>query len=44
MLCKGDLSKEHKLQVFAMFRKIFGSKRYGVSGEWRVLYGEELCE
>jgi hypothetical protein len=36
--------EEHKLRVFEnrVLRRIFGSKRDGVTGEWRKLYNEEL--
>jgi hypothetical protein len=36
--------EEHKLRVFEnrVLRRIFGSKRDGVTGGWRKLYNEEL--
>jgi hypothetical protein len=36
--------EEHKLRVFEnrVSRRIFGSKRDGVTGGWRKLYNEEL--
>jgi sorting nexin-29 len=38
------LREEHRLRVFEnrMLRRIFGSKRDEVTGEWRKLYNEEL--
>ena len=38
------LRKEHRLRVFEnkVLRRIFGSKRDGVTGEWRKLHKEEL--
>jgi hypothetical protein len=38
------LRKEHRLRVFEnrVLRKIFGSKRDEVTGEWRKLHNEEL--
>ena len=27
-----------------MFRRVFGSKRDEVTGEWRKLHSEELCD
>jgi hypothetical protein len=38
------LSEEHRLRVFEIkvLRKIFGSKRDGVMGEWRKLRNKEL--
>jgi hypothetical protein len=27
-----------------VLKKIFGSKRDEVKGEWRILYNEELCD
>ena len=38
------LSEEHRLRVFEnrVLRRIFGSKRDGVTGEWRKLHNEEL--
>jgi len=36
------LRKEHRLRVFenSVLRKIFGPKRYNVTGEWRKLHTE----
>jgi hypothetical protein len=38
------LREEHRLRVFEnrVLRGIFGSKRDGVTGEWRRLHNEEL--
>jgi hypothetical protein len=38
------LRVEHRLRVFEnrVLRRIFGPKRYGVTGEWRRLHNEEL--
>ena len=38
------LREEHRLRVFEnrVFRKIFGPRRDGVTGEWRKLHNEEL--
>ena len=38
------LREEHRLRVFKnrMSRRIFGSNRDGVTGEWRKLHNEEL--
>jgi hypothetical protein len=38
------LSEEHRLRVFEnnVVRKIFGSKRYEVTGEWRKLQSGKL--
>ena len=38
------LREEHRLRVFEnrVFRRIFGPKRDGVTGEWRKLHNEEL--
>jgi len=38
------LRKERKLRVFAhmVLRRLFGSRRDEVMGEWRRLYNEEL--
>ena len=38
--------EEHRLQVFEnrVLRKIFGSKRDEVTGEWRRLHNEELYD
>jgi hypothetical protein len=40
------LRKEHRLRVFEnkVLRKIFGPKRDEVTGGWRKLYNEELCD
>jgi hypothetical protein len=37
------LREEHRLRVFEnmVLRRIFGSKRDGVTGEWRRLHNEE---
>ena len=37
------LREEHRLRVFEnrVFRRIFGHKRDGVTGEWRKLHNEE---
>jgi hypothetical protein len=39
-----SLWEEHWLRVFenTVLRRIFGSKRDGVTGEWRRLHNEEL--
>ena len=39
-----DIAGEHRLRVFEnrVLRRIFGSKRDGVTGEWRKLHNEEL--
>jgi hypothetical protein len=36
--------EEHRLRVFEnrVLRRIFGPKRYEVTGEWRKLHNEEL--
>jgi hypothetical protein len=36
--------EEHKLRVFEkrVLRRIFGTKREGVTGGWRKLHNEEL--
>jgi hypothetical protein len=36
--------KEYRLKVFEnrVLRRIFGPKRYEVTGEWRKLHNEEL--
>ena len=38
------LKKEHRLRVFEnrVLRRVFGSKRDEVTGEWRKLHNEEL--
>jgi hypothetical protein len=38
------LREEHKLRAFEnrVLRRIFGPKRYEVTGEWRKLHNEEL--
>jgi hypothetical protein len=38
------LREERRLRVFEnrVFRRIFGPKRYEVTGEWRKLHNEEL--
>jgi hypothetical protein len=38
------LREEHRLKVFEnrVLRRIFGSKRKEVTGEWRKLHNEEL--
>jgi hypothetical protein len=38
------LKEEHRLRVFEnrVLRRIFGPKRYEVTGEWRKLHNEEL--
>jgi hypothetical protein len=40
------LREKHRLRVFEnrVLRKIFGSKRDEVTGEWRKLHNEELCD
>jgi hypothetical protein len=40
------LRKEHRLRVFEnkVLRRIFGPKRDEVTGEWRKLHNEELCD
>jgi hypothetical protein len=40
------LKAEHRLRAFEnrVLRKIFGSKRDEVTGEWRRLHNEELCD
>jgi hypothetical protein len=39
-----DIREEHKLRMFEnrVLRRIFGSKRDGVTGGWRKLHNEEL--
>jgi hypothetical protein len=38
------LREEHRLRVFEnmVLRRIFGPKRDGVTGEWRILHNGEL--
>jgi hypothetical protein len=38
------LRKDHRLRLFEnrVLRRIFGPKRYEVTGEWRKLYSGEL--
>jgi hypothetical protein len=38
------LREEHRLRVFKnrVLRRIFGPKRYEVTGEWRKLHNEKL--
>jgi hypothetical protein len=38
--------EEHRLKMFEtrVLRRIFGSKRDEVTGEWRKLHNEELCD
>jgi hypothetical protein len=40
------LKEERKLKVYEnrVLRKIFGSKRDEVTGEWMTLHNEELCD
>jgi hypothetical protein len=40
------LREEHRLRVFEnrVLRRIFGQKRDEVTGEWRKLHNEELCD
>jgi hypothetical protein len=40
------LREEHRLGVFEnrVLRRIFGPKRDEVTGEWRKLHNEELCD
>jgi hypothetical protein len=40
------LREEHRLRVFEnrVLRRIFGPKRDVVTGEWRKLHNEELCD
>jgi hypothetical protein len=40
------LREEHRLRVFEnrVLRKIFGPKGDEVTGEWRKLHNEELCD
>jgi hypothetical protein len=32
---------EYELQVFVVLRKVFGSKKYEISGKFRMLHSEE---
>jgi hypothetical protein len=40
------IREEHRLRVFEnrVLRRIFGPKRDEVTGEWRNLHNEELCD
>jgi len=40
------LREERRLRVFAnrVLRRIFGTKKDEVTGEWRTLHNEELCD
>jgi hypothetical protein len=40
------LREEHRLRMFEnrLLRRIFGPKRDEVTGEWRKLHNEELCD
>jgi hypothetical protein len=40
------LREEHRLRVFEnrVLRRIFEPKRHEVTGEWRKLHNEELCD
>jgi hypothetical protein len=40
------LREEHRLRVFEnrVLRRLFGTKRDEVTGEWRKLYNEELSD
>jgi hypothetical protein len=40
------LREEHRLRVFenSVLRRIFGPKRDEVTGEWRKMHNEELCD
>jgi len=42
--CSLILGEENKMRVFEkrVLKRIFGSKRYDVTGEWRKLFNEEL--
>jgi hypothetical protein len=44
MVLKLTLREEHRLRVSEnrVLRRIFGLKRYEVTGEWRKLHNEEL--
>jgi hypothetical protein len=39
-----DIKEDHNLRVFEdrVLRRIYGSKRNGVTGSWRKLHNEEL--
>jgi hypothetical protein len=39
------LREEHRMRVFEnrVLRRIFGSKRGEIMGDWRKLHNEELC-
>jgi hypothetical protein len=41
-----SLREEYRLRVIEnrVFRRIFGPKRDEVTGEWRKLHNEELCD
>jgi hypothetical protein len=41
-----SLREEHRLRAFdnRVLRKIFGTKRDEVTGEWKRLHNEELCD
>jgi hypothetical protein len=41
-----DIKEEHRLRVFEnrVLRRIFGPKRDKVTGGWRKLHNEELCD
>jgi hypothetical protein len=40
------LREEHRLRVFEnkVLRRIFGPKRYEVTGGWRKVHNEEFCD
>jgi hypothetical protein len=40
------LREERRMKVFEnrVLRRIFGHKRYKVTGEWRKIHNEELCD
>jgi hypothetical protein len=40
------LREEHRLRVFEIrvLKRMFGPKRDEVTGEWRELHNEELCD
>jgi len=42
--CSLTLREERKLRVFEnmVLRRLFGTRRDEVTGEWRILYNEEL--
>ena len=44
--CSLTLREERRLRVFEnrVLRRVFGSKRDEVTGEWRKLYNEELSD